>query len=339
MMHSTLTKDLSVMLGIAVCGSMLAGCGGTKNNNKASSQPGKKFPTKPITLVVPWNPGGTNDLMARALQPIFKSKFNTDLVVKNSAGGGSAVGITEVITARPDGYTVGLASSSYLALIAQGKAKIGIDKITNICLVAEEPVILLVKAGGKYKDAKAFIEAAKANPGNISIGIPGAMSINEAYATILGKSAGVTFKFMPFSGGSRVITEIIGDHVDAGVLKPSESIDQIKAGKLVSIGIFNKDGLKELGNVPTFKSLGYDVFTYGDLRQVSFIMAPDKIGADEKAGLEKMFKEAIESSEFQKFASTSGMVAKPIIGKDLQTNLVDISKGLDKVSKEIWTKK
>jgi tripartite-type tricarboxylate transporter receptor subunit TctC len=219
------------------------------------------------------------------------------------------------------------------------KAKIGVDKITNICLASEEPIVLVVKTGGKYKDVKAFIEAAKANEGDVSIGVPGAMNINEAYATILGKSAGVNFKFMPFSGGSRVITEILGDHVDSGVLKPSEIIDQVKAGKLTAIGIFNNDGLKELAGVPTFKSLGYDVFTYGNLRQVSFIMAPDKLGADEKASLEKMFKEAIESPEYQKFASASGMVAKPIVGHELQTTLVDISKSLDKVSKEIWTKK
>ena len=74
----------------------------------------KEFPSKEITVVVPWNPGGTNDLMARALQPVFKEKFNVELVVKNSAGGGSAVGITEVLTSKPDGYTVGLASSSFL---------------------------------------------------------------------------------------------------------------------------------------------------------------------------------------------------------------------------------
>ena len=103
-MESRTRKAVLGMLGIAMAAAMTTGCAG-----------GKEFPAKEITVVVPWNPGGTNDLMARALQPVFKDKFGVELVVKNSAGGGSAVGITEVLTSKADGYTVGLASSSFLA--------------------------------------------------------------------------------------------------------------------------------------------------------------------------------------------------------------------------------
>ena len=110
------------VLSVVLAAGLLTGCAGGK----------KEFPNKEITVVVPWNPGGTNDLMARALQPVFKEKFNVELVVKNSPGGGSAVGITEVLTAKPDGYTVGLASSSFLALVAQGKAEADLDKVENI---------------------------------------------------------------------------------------------------------------------------------------------------------------------------------------------------------------
>ena len=202
------------VLSVVLAAGLLTGCAGGK----------KEFPNKEITVVVPWNPGGTNDLMARALQPVFKEKFNVELVVKNSPGGGSAVGITEVLTAKPDGYTVGLASSSFLALVAQGKAEADLDKVENICLVAEEPVVLVAKSGGKYADAQSLIDAAKANPGEISVGIPGSNNVNQAYATLLGQAAGTDFLFMPFDGGSRVITEILGGHVDAGVLKPSEVI-------------------------------------------------------------------------------------------------------------------
>lgn len=129
------------VMAIAMMASILTGCSESK----------KEFPSKEITVVVPWNPGGTNDLMARALQPVFKEKFNVELVVKNSAGGGSAVGITEVLTSKPDGYTVGLASSSFLALVAQGKAEADISNMENICLVAEEPVVLVAKVMGNIK--------------------------------------------------------------------------------------------------------------------------------------------------------------------------------------------
>ena len=314
------------VLSVVLAAGLLTGCAGGK----------KEFPNKEITVVVPWNPGGTNDLMARALQPVFKEKFNVELVVKNSPGGGSAVGITEVLTAKPDGYTVGLASSSFLALVAQGKAEADLDKVENICLVAEEPVVRVAKSGGKYADAQSLIDAAKASPGEISVGIPGSNNVNQAYATLLGQAAGTDFLFMPFDGGSRVITEILGGHVDAGVLKPSEVIAQVKSNDLVVLGVFNKDGLAAMPDVPTFESLGYDVFTLGDIRQASYIMAPAGLDAGAKEKLASMFKEALESDDFKAFAEESGLVSQPITGEELDVFLDDVYGGLENASKEIW---
>lgn len=320
-------KVLSCVLSVMLAAGALTGCTGGK----------KEFPSKEITIVVPWNPGGTNDLMARALQPVFKEKFNVELVVKNSPGGGSAVGITEVLTAKPDGYTVGLASSSFLALVAQGKAEADLDKVENICLVAEEPVVLVAKSGGAYADAQSFIEAARANPGEVSMGIPGSNNVNQAYATLLGQAADTDFLFMPFDGGSRVITEIMGGHVDAGVLKPSEVIAQVKSGDLLILGVFNKDGLSVMPEVPTFESLGYDVFTLGQIRQASYIMAPAGVKAEDKEKLASMFKEALESDAFKAYAAESGLVSEPITGNDLDQYLGDVYAGLEKASAEIWS--
>lgn len=320
-------RVLSCVLSVMLAAGALTGCAGGK----------KEFPSKEITIVVPWNPGGTNDLMARALQPVFKEKFNVELVVKNSPGGGSAVGITEVLTAKPDGYTVGLASSSFLALVAQGKAEADLEKVENICLVAEEPVVLVAKSGGKYADAQTFIEAAKANPGEVSMGIPGSNNVNQAYATLLGQAADTDFLFMPFDGGSRVITEIMGGHVDAGVLKPSEVIAQVKSGDLAILGVFNRDGLSVMPEVPTFESLGYDVFTLGQIRQASYIMAPAGVKAEDKEKLASMFKEALESDAFKAFAAESGLVSEPITGSELDQYLTDVYAGLEKASAEIWS--
>lgn len=317
----------SGILTVMVAASALTGCAGAK----------KEFPSKEITLVVPWNPGGTNDLMARALQPVFKSKYHVDLVVKNSAGGGSAVGITEVLTSKSDGYTVGLASSSFLALAAQGKVEVDLDKIENICLVAEEPIVLVTKKGGKYADAQAFIEDAKNKKGEVSIGVPGSNNVNQAYATLLGEAADCEFMFMPFDGGSRVITEVLGGHVDAGVLKPSEIVSQVKSGDLAVLGVFNKDGLDTMPDVPTFESMGYDVFTLGQLRQASYIMAPEGLKAENKTKLASMFKESLESDEFKAFAAESGLVSQPITDAELDTYISDVYDGLEKASKEIWT--
>ncbi|MGN0305873.1 MAG: tripartite tricarboxylate transporter substrate binding protein [Lachnospiraceae bacterium] len=319
-------KILCGILGIAMAAVLTTGCAKAKD----------EFPKKEITLVVPWNPGGTNDLMARALQPVFKEKFNAERVVKNSAGGGSAVGITEVLTSKADGYTVGLASSSFLALVAQGKAEADLDKVENICLVAEEPIVLVAKNGGRFEDAQSFIDEAKAAPGMISVGVPGSNNVNQAYATLLGQAANTEFLFMPFDGGARVITEILGGHVDAGVLKPSEVISQVKSGDLVILGVFNQDGLPIMPEVPTFETLGYDVFSLGVLKQVSYIMAPAGLDDAVKEKLASMFKEALESDDFKTFADESGLVSQPITGEELNTCIGDIYKGLENASREIW---
>ena len=142
---------------------------------------------------------------------------------------------------------------------------------------------------------------------------------------------------MPFDGGSRVITEILGGHVDAGVLKPSEVISQVRTGDLVILGVFNKEGLSSVPEVPTFESLGYDVFTLGQLKQVSYIMAPEKIGTEEKEKLASMFKEALESETFKAFAEESGLISEPITGDELDAYIADVYAGLEKASQEIWT--
>lgn len=295
------------------------------------------FPTKEITIVVPWNPGGTNDLMARAMQPAFKELYNVDLVVKNSPGGSSAVGITEVLTSKNDGYTVGLASSSFLILVAQGRMEADLASVENLSLVAAEPVVIVAKAGGKYENAQQFLEAAKASSGQVSIGIPGANTVNQAYSVLLGQAAEAQFNFVPFDGGSRVIADVIGGHIDAGALKPSEVINQVRSGELVVLGICSKEPLSALPEAPTFASMGYDLFTLGDITQASYVMAPAGLDPQVKDKLAEMFQAAIHSENFQTFASESGMVPDPITGSELDTYLDNVFAGLQNASREIFT--
>lgn len=296
------------------------------------------YPKKEITLIVPWNPGGTNDLMARALQPVFKDMYNADLVVKNVPGGGSAVGIIEAMTSKPDGYTLGLSTSSFVALLTQGRITNKIDDATNIMLVAEEPVCMVVKAGGKYDDAQALLGAAVKNPGKITVGIPGSNNVNQAYATLLQKPLNTTFLFMPFDGGSRVIAELLGSHIDAGVLKPSEVINQVRAGELKIVGVFNKEGLALLPEVPTFEQLGYDVFTLGTIRHIGYLMGPKGIDPLVVEKIADMFTNALKSDAYQAFADKVGIVANPISGDEFQVFFNEVYEGLVNASREIFTK-
>src|SRR5699024_4291772 len=95
---------------------LLSIVGGCSNNSGASEE--NTFTEKEITIIVPWDAGGSTDIMARQLQPIFDEEYGVDVVIKNVPGGGSAVGLTELTTSNPDGYTVALASSSIISLMA-----------------------------------------------------------------------------------------------------------------------------------------------------------------------------------------------------------------------------
>lgn len=339
---------LCIALSVLLCAALLAGCTTPNTPSSTSGEPSAPaapntsasettFPTKEITIVVPWNPGGTNDLMARAMQPAFKELYNVDLVVKNSPGGSSAVGITEVLTSKNDGYTVGLASSSFLILVAQGRMEADLASVENLSLVAAEPVVIVAKAGGKYENAQQFLEAAKASSGQVSIGIPGANTVNQAYSVLLGQAAEAQFNFVPFDGGSRVIADVIGGHIDAGALKPSEVINQVRSGELVVLGICSKEPLSALPEAPTFASMGYDLFTLGDITQASYVMAPAGLDPQVKDKLAEMFQAAIHSENFQTFASESGMVPDPITGSELDTYLDNVFAGLQNASREIFT--
>lgn len=295
-----------------------------------------KYPAKEITLIIPWNPGGTNDLMARGMQPIFKSMYNIDLVVKNVPGGGSAVGITEAMTAKNDGYTLGLATSSFLALIAQERVESRLDSSDNIMSIAEEPVCLVVKAGGKYSTAEEVIAAVKKQSGSVSCGIPGSNNVNQAYATLLQEALGTEFNFMPFDGGSRVVAELIGGHIDCGVLKPSETATQVRAGELRIVGVFNHDGIGIFPEVPTFESLGYDVFRLGNIQQMAYVMGPKNMPAEVKDKIVEIFTGVCSSKEYKEFADGLGIQINLQSGDTFDKYIAEVYEGLSKASAEIF---
>ena len=154
---------------------------------------------------------------------------------------------------------------------------------------------------------------------------------------LLGQAAEAQFNFVPFDGGSRVIADVIGGHIDAGALKPSEVINQVRSGELVVLGICSKEPLSALPEAPTFASMGYDLFTLGDITQASYVMAPAGLDPQVKDKLAEMFQAAIHSENFQTFASESGMVPDPITGSELDTYLDNVFAGLQNASREIFT--
>lgn len=113
---------------------------------------------------------------------------------------------------------------------------------------------------------------------------------------------------------------------------------QIKAGELKIVGVFNKDGIPLLPEVPTFASLGYDVFRLGNIQQMAYLMGPKKIAPEIQAKIVEMFTAVISSEDYQKFADSVGIVVHPVSGEAFTKYFNEVSAGLEKASKDIFTK-
>ena len=296
-----------------------------------------EYPDHEVRWVIPWNAGGSNDIMARYLQPLL-AKQGLKVVIENVAGGTGAVGMGQVATARPDGYTIGNGTSSTLSIIAQGKTPLKNEQFTHIIRVSVDPLILVVPGKSTIKTLEEFMAHMKANPGKVTIGTPGANNINHIFAAMTARGAGVAYRHVSYPGGSRVISELMGQQVEAGVLKPSETIQQIKSGDLRPLGVFENKRLEVLPNVPTFKDKGIDVFPFGPMVQMAYIAAPANLDPQIRTRLTAKFKAAIESPEFKDFAAKNGFLVDPISGSELDSEVTKVAKAIAAVAQQAFSK-
>lgn len=295
----------------------------------------QSFPEREIRIVVPWNPGGSTDIMARTILPILEDQ-GVEAVVENLPGGGSAVGMGQVATARPDGYTVGLGSSSILALIAQDKVPFGHDSFSDITRFSEDPLILVVAGDSEWDSLEDFMAHMKDNPDTVTIGTPGTNNVNHAMAGLTGRAADVGFRHVPYPGGSRVIAEVLGDQIDAGVLKPSETLAQIEAGELKALGVYRDERIDTLPETETFSEAGYDVFASGELAQNTFLAAPEGLEPQVRDALIEIFRTAVTSDAFQAFAEENGFIADGLSGEELHAYNAELVESLRSAAADIF---
>ncbi len=290
---------------VVICSvAVMAGCGGGQQQ-QAQKKP--DFPKKEITIVVPWNAGGGIDMMARKIQVLFKDMGIT-AVVKNVPGGNGVMGINEVMTSKPDGYTVGVQTSSTLAVMALGKSQIKADKLTNIALMADDPHVLVVSKDAPWKTLKELIDYMKANPNAVSLATVGTNNVNHAVPAMMGQVTGTEFKHVPFDGAALVIPAILGGHVNAAILKPSEAVQHVKEGKFRALAI-NGERMDVLPGVPTFIESGVDLWKGAPLKQMSILVAPAGLDPAVRDKLIEIFNKATQSPDYQKLAKESGFIA------------------------------
>jgi tripartite-type tricarboxylate transporter receptor subunit TctC len=298
----------------------------------------ESFPDRPITLVVPWNAGGSVDLTGRKLSDIL-GRDGVKVVVENLAGASSTIGLSKVAKAAPDGYTVGLATSSLMGVIAQDMTKLRVDDFTALNQTTVEQLLLVVPAASPANTIEDFVKLMKETIGSLSIGTPGNNNVSHTFASMLANAVGVQYTNIPYTGGAKVLVDLGGNHIDAGVLKPSETIGQIKSGLIKPIGVFSKSRVDILPEVPTFEEKKIDVFPYGALEQMSYLVAPKGLPDDVAGKLRDIFGKAIQSPAYQEFAAQYGMKVTDLQGDALQKEAVAIQETFNTVAPKIFVAK
>jgi tripartite-type tricarboxylate transporter receptor subunit TctC len=219
-----------------------------------------KYPSRPITLVVPFPPGGSVDIMARQYSEPLSSALGVPIVVENRAGAGGSVASQMVARAKPDGYTLVVSSQSSHLANPLTQPKVGYDPIKdfeNIAILGRQPNALVVHSSLPIKTFKEFIDYAKKNPGKLNYGSGGVGSMGQLNVEMLKAATGVFTTHIPYRGGTPLITAVLGNEVQFILDNLVIMLPHIQAGKVRALAVAADQRLPQLPDVPTMAEVGY----------------------------------------------------------------------------------
>jgi tripartite-type tricarboxylate transporter receptor subunit TctC len=223
----------------------------------AAAQAQAAWPERPITLVVPYTPGGVTDALARVVAAALSERLKEPVVVDNRAGGGANIGAALVARANPDGYTLLMGSAATHAINVSLYKKLSYDPIKDfapISLVAEVPNVLVVNPSVPVHNVKELIAYAKANPGRLNFGSSGAGGTIHLSGELFKSMAGVQMTHVPYKGSAPAVNDLLGGQTQ--VMFDSSVVPYVKAGKLRALAVTSAKRSSALPDVPTIAEAG-----------------------------------------------------------------------------------
>jgi tripartite-type tricarboxylate transporter receptor subunit TctC len=215
----------------ALCATALLAVAGAASAN---------YPDKPITLIVPWAPGGSTDILARALGERMSKSLGQTVIVDNRAGASGNIGSNTVAKAKPDGYTLLVGSMSTHAMNPALMASMpfkGVEDFTPIAQLANVINTLVVSNSVPANNLKDFIAYAKANPGKLNYASAGQGSTNHLSAVLFEKAAGITMVHVPYKGGAPAVVDTVADQTQVLFSAGTQTLPHVKTGKLKLLAV------------------------------------------------------------------------------------------------------
>jgi tripartite-type tricarboxylate transporter receptor subunit TctC len=278
-------------------------------SNSAFAQSAPPYPSRNITMIVPFPPGGQADLAARPVALAMERILGKPVIVDNRAGGGGgSVGNAAAARAEPDGYTL-LMTLSSLAVLPEADRLFDrpvayeVSQFAPVARVLADPTLLAVPASAPWKTLAEFVDDAKARPGQIPYGSSGPYGTLHIAMEMFAASAGIKLQHIPFRGAAPALTALLSGTVQALASAPGVLKQQVDDGKLRVLANWGAERVASFPNLPTFKELGYkdvEFYIWAGLFAQSALPAPIM------AQLRKAVAEAVKAPEVVKTFENAG---------------------------------
>jgi tripartite-type tricarboxylate transporter receptor subunit TctC len=268
------------------------------------------YPSKAITIIVPFAPGGSNDIVARAIGQKMNEDWGQVVVVDNRPGAGGVIGSEFVARAAPDGYTLLLVSSTFTINPAV-KASLPFDvakDFTPVARIGQSPLLLAASNSFPANSVAELIALAKAKPGSINYASAGPGSINQIAAELLALSAGVQLTHVPYRGGALAINDLVGGHVDIYVSSVPQILQIVRNGQAKALAVTSAQRMPSLPDTPTVRESGvpdYEAEVWWG------IVAPAGTPPDVVEALNNEINKALSTEQMIKFLTSEGAEAMP----------------------------
>jgi tripartite-type tricarboxylate transporter receptor subunit TctC len=269
------------------------------------------YPTRTITMVVGFAPGGGTDTVARIVAKKVGEAVGQTVIVENKAGAGGTVAVHQVAKSAPDGYTIVLANVGSLTVAPYLIAKLPYDPLRDlapITMAVEFPNVLVVQPSMPAKTLAEFVQLAKASPGKIGYGSSGIGGIGHLAGALLGIVADIDIVHVPYKGGGPAMQDLLGGQIPAMIATPPTALPHVKAGKIRALATTGAARAALMPDVPTVAESGYPGY---EATNWYAYLAPAGTPKDVLARLERELVQALHAPDVREQLDRQGMEAKP----------------------------
>lgn len=271
----------------------------------ATAQTTEDFPSRPITLVVPYGAGGLTDVVIRKMTEHITKPLGQTVVIQNRGGANGTLGAVAVQTAKPDGYTLAIVPGGVFRIPYIHAVEFDpVKDLSYISGIADYSYLIAVRGDSSWKSLNDLLADAKKNPGKYTYGSPGIYSTPQMTMDDVLEAAGGDMVHVPYKGGTDNVTALLGSQVDVIVGGGSGMLAQlVEEGKIRILATMNGQRGSDYPDVPTVREVGFDV----EARSPLGVVGPKGVDPAVIEKLDAAFKTALENQEFIEFMKTVGM--------------------------------